>query len=178
MNNKEHNYAILLWPARTLLLALLTANSALAGGTQASSARALNTAPTPLEQSLGLLKQEDKAGAVQKFLEINCKTGPLFSPNSPMTAAEKDLPRMSDSEREHLISMVMVGLKDLKQLAGVVKEKAVTEAATKPQLARQYLSKLNDLGTALDSPDALKIVQLTGQSLCKTSAAEAAKLTK
>jgi len=187
MNNKKHYSAILLWPARTLtVLALAAIAPAVSAAEQqpaarpaaTSSAGTANSKPTALEQSLGLLKQDDKAGAVRKFMEINCKAGPLFSPKSPMTTAEKDLPGMSATDQEQLISKVMAGLKDLKQLAGAVKGKAVAEAGTNTKLARQYFAQLNDLGTALDSPEALKIVQLTGQSLCKMSAAESAKLPK
>ncbi len=178
MNSKQHNSGILPRPARALMALVLAAMATAVPAEEQSAsmpAGITNSTPTPLEQSLGLLKRGDKAGAVQKFMEINPKTGPLFSPSSPLTKSEKDLPRMSDSERERLLSMAMTGLKDLKQLAVAVKDKAAAEIVTKPELARQYLAKLNDLGTALDSPNALKIVQLTGQSFRKMSATESAK---
>jgi len=63
-------------------------------------------------------------------------------------------------------------LQDLKKLAVAVKEKALTITSTDAALAKSYLVKLADCGAAIDSPEGLKIVQLTAQSLRKMAGAD------
>jgi len=143
-----------------------------------SRAVAQKSNPTPLEQALSKCRQGDKAGAVEQFLKIDWKAGPAFSPKSPLSVREKDLPAMSAPDREKLLADVLAMLKDLKQLASAVKEKGVAAAATDQELARRCFAKLDRCGTALDSPESLKILQLTARSLRKMAAVEAAKLGK
>ena len=147
--------------------------------TPREGATAVGGKATPLEESLARWRAGDPAGAVQRFLEIDWKKGePAFAPNSPLSLREKDLLTMSAAEREPLLGEVMVQLKDLRQLAAAVREKGTAAAATDPALARRCFAKLDECGTTLDQPEALKILQLTAQAIRKMSAAPGAQPAK
>ena len=129
---------------------------------------------SPLEESLARWRGGDQAGAIQRFLETDWKTGePNFAPNSPLSLREKGVLTMSAAERERLMGEVMVQLKDLKQLAVAVREKGTAAAAADPALAQRCFAKLDECGAALDQPEALKILQLTAQAIRKMGATAA-----
>ena len=129
---------------------------------------------TPLEDSLARWRAGDQAGAVQHFMEIDWKQGsPAFAPGSPLSLRESDLPAMSATDRERRVGEAMVQLRDLKQLAAAVREKGTMAAATDPALARRCFAKLEECGTALDQPEALKILQLMAQVVRKMGSPEA-----
>jgi hypothetical protein len=163
--------------ARRAALAILAALTLNAGrlGTEAAQTTAGARDPTPLEQALARWRQGDQAGAVEQFLRIDWKAAPALSPQSPLKTREKDLPGMSAPAREKLMADVLPLLQDLKKLSSAVKEKATGIAGTDQALAKSYLAKLAECGAVIDSPEALKIVQLTAQSLRKMATAEAAR---
>jgi hypothetical protein len=131
----------------------------------------LSTTP-PMEQVLAAWQQGQKAGAVQQFLETDWKSGPLFSPGSPLRHRQSELPGMSQAAREKLMGEVEAQLGDLKQLAAAVRDKGQAVASTDPALARRCLAKLDEVGAALDQPGDIKIVQLVGQSIRQMAAPE------
>lgn len=139
--------------------------------TQTTSANA-----SPLEQILSVWREGDKAKAIQQFLETDLKSGPLFSSGSALSHRERELPGMSQTERERLLAEVHAQVNELKQLAAAVREKGQAVASTNPALAWRCFAKLDELGAALDQPESLKIVQLVGQAIRKMAAAESAKL--
>ncbi len=132
-----------------------------------SSSQGANV-PTPFERSLALWRQGDKSTAIDQFVKIDWNSKPVLSAKSPLAAKEKDLPAMSAAGREKLMGEVMPLLKDVKQLASAVKAKA--DAAQDVALRKDYLMAVDKCGLALDTQDALKIVQLTGKSLRKMAA--------
>lgn len=136
-------------------------------------------AMTPLELSLARWREGDKTAAVHGFLEIDWKKNAVpFVPGAPLSLREKDLSTPSAAERERLLGQAMLQLKDLKQLAAAVLEKGTNAAATDQELAKRCFAKLGDCGAALDQPDALEIVQLTGRAIRKLGGAQSAQRDK
>jgi hypothetical protein len=130
------------------------------------------SAMTPLESSLALWRKGDKSGAIEKFLQIDwTKNSTAFQQGSPLSTREQDLPKMSDGDREVLMREVNAQLKDLKQLAAAVREKAL--ATADKTVGRRHLAKLDECGAALDQPDALLILKLTGRSIRKMAVSDA-----
>ena len=157
-----------------LLAALLTVAGAGCGKQNTPSGTAARA--TPLEKAVASWHQGDQAGAVQRFLEIDWKTGAPYSAGSPLRMREKDFPSLSAAESEKLMGQVTAQLKDLKQLATAVRDKGLAATAADRELARRCFGRIDECGAALDQPDGLKIVQLVGQALRKMAAAESAKL--
>jgi hypothetical protein len=71
-----------------------------AGTSNPNSAKTF--APTPLEQSLAFWQQGDQEGAVQRFLQIDWKTGQALTPGSALSLTEKEFAAKPAQEREQL----------------------------------------------------------------------------
>jgi hypothetical protein len=173
----------------SMLLAAMLAVAVGGCGKKADSARKASpqtNAPASIaseatsaaERTLTGWQQGNKAEAVQRFIDTDWKGGPAFSPESPLSRRESDLPEMSAGARDKLLKDVMVQLQDLKRLATAVRDQGQAIASTDPELARRYFAKLDEFGAALDQPGGMKIVQLTGQACRKMAAAESTKLAK
>jgi hypothetical protein len=159
-----------------LTLALAWATGCGDRGAPTEGATIAGGKPTPIEESLTRWRAGDSAGAIQRFLEIDWKQSPVvFTPGSPLSLREKDLPKMSAADQERLMGDVLAQLKDLKQLATAVREKGTAAGAKDPELARRCFAKLDECGAALDQPEAMKILQLTAQAIRKMSVAAAAQ---
>jgi len=143
--------------------------NALCLGLQAAQTGAV-ARPTPLEQALTRWQQGDQAGAIEQFIHIDWKAGPALSAHSPLKTREKDFPAMSAPAREELMAEVLPLLRDLRQLAAAVKEKALAVAGTNNPVAKSYLAKLAECGGAIDGQESLQIVRLTAQALQKMGA--------
>jgi hypothetical protein len=129
---------------------------------------------TPLEESLTRWRAGDHAGAVQRFLEIDWKSQAApFTAGTPLSLREQDIVRMSSADRERVMAEVLAELQNLKQLAAAVGDRGTATAATDPAFSRRCYTQLNDCATALNQPQAMKILQLTAQALHKRAAAGA-----
>jgi hypothetical protein len=163
--------ALVLSPLLLAFLASSAAPQALAaetGYTKKENAAKPATA-SPLEKALSTWRQGDKAAAVKQFKQIDWKATPPFSQNSPVAMREKDLAGLPALEVEKRMAIVMAALNDLKQLVKAVKQKSIETGLAAPAEARRYLAQIQECGTALQSPEALTIVKLTGKSLQKLS---------
>ena len=151
---------------------LLTMTLALAACDKINSASGTATTLTSLEQSLITWKRGDQDRAVQQFLETKWDSRPIFTAGTPLSYRESELQGMSQTELQNLLGEVMVELSQVKRLAAAVQEKGIAAAKTDPAFAQRCSTQLNQCGKALNRPKAMKIVQLTGQSIGKMAALE------
>ena len=77
-----------------------------------------------MEQVLAAWQQGDKTGAIQRFIETDWKSGPQFTPGSPLNHRESELPGMSQVTQTKLMTEVHAQLKELKQLATAVRDQS------------------------------------------------------
>jgi hypothetical protein len=165
-------------PRRIATVLAATLALAIAGCGKKQVAAGASGSATPLEQVLASWQQGDQAGAVQRFLKADWKSGPIFAPGSPLNHRESELPGLSPAAQEKLMKEVVAQLSDLKALAKAVRDQGQAAAGTDPAQARLCFIKLNECGAALDQPEGMKIVQLVGRAFRKMAAAETAKLGK
>ena len=101
----------------------------------------------------------------------------MFASDSTLSLSEGQFVALSNAERQSKSGEMMSQLASLKQLARAVAQ-AGRDAASKGDTAqaRKHFTSLKQCGTALDSPDCLRIVQLVGQALKKMGDAELANI--
>lgn len=121
-------------------------------------------------------QQGDKATAVSSFLAADWSARPLFAVGSTLSLSEDQFKALSDADRQVKSTEMMAQIDSLKQLAAAVAQ-AGRDAASNGDatLAQKYFTSLKQCGTALDSPDSLRLVQLVGQAFKKMSDKESAK---
>lgn len=147
-------------PLLTFAIAVL-----LAGCGQRASSPPRPTPTTPLEVALASWHDGDQEAALQRFLETDWTTPPLFTPGSPLALKESDLRGLSQAQLKSDMEYVMAQLADLKRLAAAVRDTASAAEATDPAFAKRCRAQLYQCGAALDRPDRLKIVQLVGRAV-------------
>jgi hypothetical protein len=96
-----------------------------------------------------------------------------------LSLSEDQFKALSDADRQTKSNEMMPQLDAMKQLAAAVAQ-AGRDAASKGDAtqAQKYFTSLKQCGTALDSPDSLRLVQLVGQALKKMSDKELSKIGK
>ena len=158
--------------AALILLAGCGKKSSSSGGSSSSAA-------VPVTQPvMTAWQQGDKSTAVSRFLETDWSSRPLFAPGSALSLTEAEFSSLSVADQQLKDSKKIVPqLDSLKQLAAAVVQ-AGRDAAAKGDLtqARKYFTSLKQFGTALDSPDYTRIVQLVGQAFGKMADKEMAKI--
>ncbi len=129
------------------------------------------------QPALTAWQQGDKSTAVSSFLEADWSARPLFASGSTLNLSEDQFKALPAADRQAKSGEMMSQLDSVKKLAAAVAQ-AGREAASKgdtPQ-ARKCFASLKQCGTALDSPDRLRIVQLVGQAFKKMADTELAKV--
>jgi hypothetical protein len=125
---------------------------------------------SPVAQpALTAWQQGDKAAAVSSFLAADWSGRPLFAPGSALSLTEDKFKSLSETDQQAKVSREMVPqLDSFKQLSAAVTQ-AGRDAAAKGDVtqARKCFTSLKQFGTALDSPDYTRIVQLVGQAFQK-----------
>jgi len=160
------------------ILGLVLAITGTGCGKQASAPTTVSSSATALVQpALTAWQQGDKAAATARFTETDWSRVPLFPSNSPLRLTEEEFIKLSVAERQSKSPEMMSQLDELKRLAGAVAQ-AGREAAAKGNAtqARKYFVALRQCGTALDSSDRMRLVQLVGQGMKKAAEAELGKL--
>jgi hypothetical protein len=168
-------------PHPALLFLAMAVSLALAGCNKKAPANQVPATQTPskatpLEQALDRWRSGDQAGAVDLVIQTDWQIGPVFSPGSPMSHRERDLPGMPQAEQEAVVKDATTRLQEVKALAFALRDKGKAAAATDKELARRCFAQIDKLGAALNQPDGMLIVQMTGKALGKIAAAESAKL--
>ena len=122
-------------------------------------------------------QQGDKPKAVSSFVETDWSSRPLFASGSTLSLTENQFKALSDAERQAKSGEMMSQLDSLKKLASAVAQSG-RDAAAKGDTAqaRKHFTSLKECGTALDSPDCLRLVQLVGQAWKKMADTELAKI--
>jgi hypothetical protein len=136
------------------------------------------SAATPVAQAtMTAWQQGDKATAISSFLAAGWSVRPLFASDSTLSLTEDQFKSLSEADREAKSKDMMSQLGLLKQLAAAVAQAGIDSAAHGDSAqARKYLMSLEQFGTALNSPDYMKIVQLVGVGVKKRADAELAKI--
>lgn len=175
-------------PSPPLSLALATGIFMLAGCSKNDSApeaaspgapkSSATSAATPAaEPALAAWRQGDKSTAVNRFVETDWTTRPLFAPGSLLALSEDQFKQLSAGERQSKSAEIVSAAGELKQLAAAVADRARQAAANKdlPQ-TRKLFSSVKQCGEALDGPQSLTIVRLVGQAFKKMADTELSKL--
>ena len=147
-------------------------------GCSKSAAPSTSSTAAPISlPALSAWQQGDKTAAVTRFLQTDWTAGPLFAPDSTLSLTESQFQSLSNAERQKKSGEMLTQLDAFKHLAAEV-AKAGSDAATKNDLpqARKCCASLKQCGTALNSPQNLKLTQLVGQALVKRADAELAKI--
>jgi hypothetical protein len=139
----------------------------------ASSPKAAGVA----EPALSAWQKGDKDTAVSRFVEIDWSARPLFASGSTLNLSEDQFKALTDADRQARSGELMAQIDSLKRLASAVAD-AGREAAAKGDTAqaKKTFGSLQQMGTALNSPDRLTILQLVGKTVKKMGDAGAAKL--
>ncbi len=161
--------------AMVTILALAVAFAGCGRKNAANGTTATTAGPTALEQVLKVWQQGDQAGALQRILETDWKTGPIFSPGSALAHKESELSGMGQAEMQKVVAEAQTCASDFKKLAAALRDKGVAAAGGDRELARRCFSRLDDLGAALDQ-SGLQIVRLSGQAIRRMAATESTKL--
>ena len=145
-------------------------------GTPPAPVKAQPTAASgaPVAQAaLSAWQQGDQSTAVNSFLAADWSARPLFPTNSVLSLTEDQLKSLSDADRQARLGEIDKQLYSLLQLAGAV-SRAGHDAASKGDTAQaqKYYTSVKQCGTALNSPDCSKRVQVAGVQL--TMAADTA----
>ena len=163
----------------TTISAVLIMSLLFAGcGKKASSTSSTPSAAVPVAQpAITAWQQGDKPVAVNSFVATDWSARPLFASTSPLSLTEDQFKGLPDAERQAKAGEIVSQLDSLKQLAGAVAQ-AGREAASKGDKAqaRKHFTSVKECGMALDSPDALSLVQLVGKALKKMADTELGKV--
>ncbi len=137
----------------------------------------LATATPSIEPILTAWQQGDQAGAAARVLETDWKQRPLFSSGTTLSLSEAQFQALPSATREAKSPEMLAQVGELKKLAEAVAQSGRDAAARKDiAQARKHFVALKGFGDALDGPECLGIVRLTGQAVRKKAAAESAKL--
>ncbi len=165
-----------------LTTAILTAGCGKRDGSSGTSATRpiarKDTVSSPVAQpALAAWKRGDQATAVSSFVAADWSVRPLFAPDSVLNLSEDEFKALSNAGREAKAAEMIAGLDLMKKLVRAV-DQVGRDAASQgdPTQARRYFTSLKQRGTALDSPDRLKLVQIVGKSFKKLSDKELAKI--
>ena len=142
-------------------------------------AGATAAAPVAPQAALSAWQQGDKPTAISNFLAADWTSRPLFASDSPLNLSESQFESLSDADRHAKSDEMMRQLNFLRQLAAAVAQ-AGRDAASKGDTtqARKCFATLKQCGTALNSPDCLKLVRLAGNGFNKMADTELAKIGK
>jgi hypothetical protein len=160
--------------AATIMLAGCSKNGSSSGSTTSSAAQA----DAILQPALTAWQQGDKATAVSNFLAADWSSRPSSVSGSTLSLTKDQYRALSDADRQAKSIQVTAQLNALRDLTEYGVEQAGLDAASKGDTAqaRKYFMSLKQCGTALDSPDVMQIVQLTGKAIKKIADKEMAKI--
>ena len=163
--------------AATVLMAGCGKKSSSSSATPPTQAEAASSSSPVSQPALAAWQQGDKAAAVSSFLAADWSARPLFAAGSVLSLSEDQFKALSDADRQTKSTEMTAQLASLKQLAAAVTQ-AGDDAASKGDVAqaRKYFTSLKQCGTALASPDCLRLVQLVGQGFVKRADTELAKI--
>ena len=103
----------------------------------------------------------------------------MFGSHSALSLTEDQFKSLSNAERQAKSDEMIPQIASLKQLVAAVAQAGRAAAANgDAALARKYFSSLHQCGTALNSPDCLRVVQLVGKALIKMADTELSQLGK
>jgi hypothetical protein len=146
----------------TTIGAVLTVSLLWTGcGKQAGTSSSASPAATPVAQpSMTAWQQGDPSTAIRSFVETDWSGRPLFAPGSTLSLTEDQFKSRSNADRQRKSQEMISQLDSLKKLAAAVAQ-AGRDAAAKGDTAqaRKCFTALKQSGTALDSPDRLRLVQ-------------------
>ena len=122
-------------------------------------------------------QEGDRSKALGSFIEADWSTRQLFAPGSALSLSEDQFKSLSADDRQAKSADMISQLDSFKRLSAAVAQ-AGREAAGSGDTAqaRKYFTSLKQCGTALDSPDCLRLVQLVGQGFKKRADTELAKI--
>ena len=153
-----------------------------AGCSKNASSCGSTTSPTAqadiLQPALTAWQQGDKATAVSNFLAADWSGRPSSVSGSILSLTKDQYHALSDADRQAKSVQVTAQLKVLRDMTEHGVEQAGLDAASKGDSAqaRKCFMSLKQCGTALDRPDVMQIVQLTGQAIKKIADKEMAKI--
>jgi hypothetical protein len=132
------------------------------------------------QPALTAWQQGDKAAAVSSFLAADWSVQPLFAADSPLCLTESQLAALAAADKQAAdvkVNEIMAQTKSLTEIARAV-EQAGHDAASKGDAAqaRKCFTSVKQCGTALESPNFTKVVQLVGKGYKRRADTELAKL--
>lgn len=136
----------------------------------APASEARKPATASLDAALALWKMGDHDAAVAQFLAVDFRRRPLFPAGSSMAYTEKEFAGLPAATRERVHQEILAQSHLLKLLGARVRDlgKAALQAG-KPSVAEQHLGALQRCGDALETPDALTLLQLIGKGFRKAA---------
>jgi len=138
---------------------------------------ATSATKSALETVLALWVQGDNSAAVSRFLEIDWRARPLFSPGSTLSLSEAQWVALSYADREAKRGGMEAEAGELKKLSLAVLQAGKDAAANNDSaLALKHFTALKQFGETLESPDSLAIVKLLGSGMRRAAEKELAKL--
>jgi hypothetical protein len=165
-----------------MIIGVMAAVIMFTGCNKTASSAGSATSPTAqadaiLQPALTAWQQGDKATAVSSFLTADWSTRPSLVAGSTLSLSKDRFYAFSDADRRAKSIEMTAQLQALRNLSTAVEE-AGRDAASKGDIAqaRKYFTSLKRCGMALDSPDVMQIVQLTGKAIVKTADKEMAKI--
>jgi hypothetical protein len=157
----------------TIITGVMAATILLAGCSKnvssgSSSASQTAQADAILKPALTAWQQGDKVTAVSSFLAADWSSHSSFAAGSTLSLSKDGYHALSDADRRAKSIQVLGQLETLRDLSKAV-DQAGRDAASKGDAtqARKCFKSLIQCGTALDSPDVMQIVQLTGKATKK-----------
>jgi hypothetical protein len=169
-------YLIITGAMAAIMFAGCSKNVSSGGSTTSPTAQA----DAILQPALTAWQQGDKATAVSNFLAADWSDRPSSVSGSILSLTKDQYHALSDADRQAKSVQVTAQLKALRDMTEHGVEQAGLDAASKGDSAqaRKCFMSLKQCGTALDSPDVMQIVQLTGQALKKIADKEMAKISQ
>ena len=161
------------------IIAVLTVSLLSAGCHQKTKAPSSSPAAGPpvVQPVMVAWQQGNRSTAVSSFAQADWRSRPLFETGSTLSLNEEQFMALPEAERKARSEEMLSQLRLLKQLGSAVAQ-AGRDAASKGDTvqARKYFTSLKEFGTALNSPDCMRIVQLVGQAIQKMGDTELAKI--
>jgi hypothetical protein len=145
-----------------------------------AAAQVAHPVSSPVTQPVLAMWQEgDKPGAVSLFVETDWSGRPLFPSGMALSLSQNQFQALPDVDRQLKSGEMTAQLDLMKQIAAAVAQ-AGRDAAAKGDIAqaRKCFISLKQFGTALDSPNCLRLLQLVGQVSTNMADTELARIGK
>jgi hypothetical protein len=168
-------------PANGFFIALMLFTSGLAfvatGCGKATPPPAVS-GQTIAEQTIASWKSDTNA-AVEKFMEIDWSQRPLFATGDVLGYSEAQFAAIPASARETMSKQMTADLQTVKMICSAVNARGRDALAKGDQAtAERCFNQLKECGQALDGPDSLLLLKMTGQAINKQATGQLAALKK